>query len=88
MPTCSIPVPLARSWLTWNDAIVVQLAKAAYDNRILPAGTLDNARLAIRADALEEAGCADELVLEHLRNGGEHDRGCFVVDALRSKPFQ
>jgi hypothetical protein len=82
------PVTLSRSWLNWNDGTVVRLAKAAYDDRILPAGTLDNARLAILADALEEAGCADELVLGHLRNGGEHYRGCFVVDALLSKPFQ
>jgi hypothetical protein len=36
---------------------VVALAQAAYDQRLLPAGTLDPARLAVLADALEEAGC-------------------------------
>src|SRR5262249_31778719 len=42
---------------TWQTATVLALAQAAYDNRILPAGTLEPARLAILADALEEAGC-------------------------------
>lgn len=76
---------ISPAWLTWNDAIVVRLAEAAYDNRILAAGTLDNARLAVLADALEEAGCGDELILGHLRGGGEHYCGCFVVDALLGK---
>jgi hypothetical protein len=79
------PVNISPSWLRWNDAAVVHLAQAAYDNRILPAGTLDNARLAVLADALEEAGCTDEQILGHLRSGGEHYRGCFVVDALLGK---
>jgi hypothetical protein len=71
--------------LTWNDAAVVRLAQASYDERILPAGTLDNVRLAVLADALEEAGCTDEQILTHLRSGGEHYRGCFVIDALLGK---
>jgi hypothetical protein len=78
-------VAISPSWLTWNDAIVPRLAQAAYDNCILPAGTLDNARPAVLADALEEAGCSDEQILGHLRSGGEHYRGCFVVDALLGK---
>jgi hypothetical protein len=40
-------------------------ALAAYNQRELPAGTRDPARLAILAGALEEAGCADD----HLLNG-------------------
>jgi hypothetical protein len=43
---------------------------------------LDNARLAILADALEEAGCTDQEILAHCRGGGEHVRGCGVVDLL------
>jgi hypothetical protein len=76
---------IRSTWLTWNDAAVVCLAQAAYDERILPTGTLDNARLAVLADALEEAGCTDVQILTHLRGGGEHYRGCFVVDALLGK---
>lgn len=78
-------VTLSPPWLTWNSSTVVRLAQAAYDNRILPAGTLDDARLAVLADALEEAGCTEESILGHLRDGGEHYRGCFVVDALLGK---
>jgi hypothetical protein len=71
-----------RSWLAWNDEAVVGLAQAAYDNRRLPAGTLDGERLAVLADALEEAGCADAELLGHLRGPGPHVRGCWVVDLV------
>jgi hypothetical protein len=84
----SIPfrtVTISPFWLRWNDAAVVRLAQAAYDNRILPTGTLDNTRLAILADALEEAGCTDEQILTHLRSGGEHYRGCWGLDTLLGK---
>src|SRR5262249_54763138 len=73
-------VTLSPAWLAWNDATVFRLAQTVLENRALPAGTLDNTRLAVLADALEEAGCGDELILGHLRGGGEHYRGCFVVD--------
>jgi hypothetical protein len=61
---------------------VVDLARAAYEERILPSGLLDATRLAILADALEEAGCTEPAILEHLRGPGPHVRGCFVVDCL------
>jgi hypothetical protein len=52
----------------------------------LPSGHLDNARLAVLADMLEEAGCRDEEVLGHLRKpDAVHVRGCFVVDLLPGK---
>jgi hypothetical protein len=60
------------------------LAQAAYDDRILPAGLLDPARLAVLADALEEAG-ADAELLGHLRGPGPHVRGCWAVDAVLGK---
>jgi hypothetical protein len=82
-PFCSLTIP--SSALSWNDGIVLRLAQAAYDNRILAAGTLDNGRLLILADALEEAGCTDEQILTHLRKGGEHYRGCWVLDLLLGK---
>jgi hypothetical protein len=72
-------------WLRWKDALVVRLAQAAYDERILPGGTLDNTRLLILADALEEAGCTDEQILGHLRSDSDHYRGCFVLDTLLGK---
>ena len=68
--------------LAWNDRTVVRLAQRAYEERSLPDGTLDLARLAILADALEEAGVTDTLLLKHLRGPGPHVRGCFAIDAI------
>jgi hypothetical protein len=38
--------------------------------------------LPILADALEDAGCTDEAVLDHLRSGGPHVPGCWALDAV------
>src|SRR5262249_39156635 len=75
-------VGIDSSVLHWNGGAVVQLAQAAYEERILPEGHLDPARLAVLADALEESGCATPETLLHLRGPGPHVRGCFVLDAL------
>jgi hypothetical protein len=64
---------------------VTALARAAYEERSLPAGTLDALCLAALSDALEEAGCDDPAVLGHLRGPGPHVRGCHVLDALLGK---
>jgi hypothetical protein len=69
----------------WNSGCVRQLAQCAYDDRDLPSGQLDTTRLAILADALEEAGCTDTDILEHCRSSGPHVRGCWVVDLLLGK---
>lgn len=64
------PVSLDAAWQT---PTVLALATAAYDNRILPAGTLEPARLNVLADALEEAGCDSADILNHCRQPGEHE---------------
>jgi hypothetical protein len=64
----------------WQTPTVTALARAAYDERSLPEGTLDPHRLAVLADALEEAGCTDPEVLGHLRSPGPHFRGCWSLD--------
>jgi hypothetical protein len=79
------PVPVDAAWLTWNDGTVRRLAEAAYQERQLPAGTLDPARLGVLADALEEAGCTDPDLLGHLRGPGPHVRGCWPVDLLTGR---
>jgi hypothetical protein len=73
---------VAPSVLRWQGGTVPRLAEAAYMERDLPAGTLDPARLAVLADALEDAGCQDPQILEHLRGEGPHVRGCWVTDLL------
>ena len=78
-------VSIAPTVRTWNDGCVVKIAQTAYEADFLPDGTLDRARLAVLADAFEEAGCADEEILRHLRGPGPHVRGCWVVDLLLGK---
>jgi hypothetical protein len=76
------PVSLDPAWRTPD---VLALAQAAYDNRTLPAGTLEPARLALLADALEDAGCTSAEILGHLRSEGPHVRGCWAVDLALGK---
>jgi hypothetical protein len=79
------PPPLNPAWLSWKDGTVPTLAQAVYDQRELPSGALDGARLAVLADALEEAGCDQADLLAHLRGPGPHVRGCWAVDLLLGK---
>jgi hypothetical protein len=69
------PANLAPQWRT---PTALALAGGAYEERAF-------ARLPVLADALEEAGCNNEAVLEHCRAEGEHHRGCWVVDFLLRK---
>jgi hypothetical protein len=75
-------VTLHPAIFRWDGGMMQELARAAYDERVLPAGELDRSRLAILADALEEAGCSDPDVLGHLRGPGPHVRGCWAVDLM------
>src|SRR5205807_1471191 len=76
------PTRTEAGWLT-SDAI--GMARVAYEDRALPAGTLSPIRLLILADALEEAGCSDQALLDHLRGPGLHVRGCWAVDLVLAR---
>ena len=79
------PVHVDPAWGAWHDGAVVKLAQAVYEERELPSGHLDAARLAVLADMLEEAGCTDADLLGHMRSPGAHVRACWAVDALLGK---
>jgi hypothetical protein len=85
---CVFGTPLRRrraidpSVLAWNGGVVPGLAQQIYDDRSLPEGTLDPIRLAVLADALEEAGVTDADLLGHLRDPAPHVRGCWPLDLL------
>jgi hypothetical protein len=64
--------------LTWNGNTVTRLAESIVTDRAFD-------RLPILADALEDAGCDNADILAHCRGGGEHVRGCWVVDLVLSK---
>jgi hypothetical protein len=63
---------------TWRTPDVLRLASGIYEERAFD-------RLPYLADALEEAGCSEEAILQHCRQGGEHWRGCWVVDRLTGR---
>lgn len=76
--------PLADA--SWFSDSVVALAQATYEGRAMPSGCLDNGRLGVLADALEEVGCTDQEILSHLREPqAVHARGCWAVDLLLGK---
>ena len=83
-PFRAAPPPPAEV-LAWNDGTVRRLAQAIYEERPLPGGPLDAARLAILADALLDAGCEDEDLIAHCRSAGPHVRGCWAVDLILGK---
>jgi hypothetical protein len=49
------------------------------------AESLDFGLLPILADAAEEMGLQDEELLAHLRQPGQHMRGCWALDLLRGR---
>jgi hypothetical protein len=76
------PAVLTPLCLHWHGGLIPQFARAIYNERQLPAGTLDASRLALLADMLADAGCTDAALVEHLRGPGPHARGCWGVDTL------
>jgi hypothetical protein len=71
-----------EAWSEGNEGAALRVARAAYAERVMPEGTLDPLRLSILADALEEAGCTETQILDHLRGPGPHVRGCFALDLV------
>jgi hypothetical protein len=69
------PVAADPSWLT---STVVVLARQMYESR-------DFSAMPILADALQDAGCDNDDILNHCRDTTAlHVRGCWVVDLVRA----
>jgi hypothetical protein len=62
----------------WRTSTAVALAEQMYDSR-------DFGAMPILADALQDAGCDSEDILNHCRAPGDHVRGCWVVDLVLGK---
>jgi hypothetical protein len=69
------PVTADPGWLT---STAVSIASGIYADRAFD-------RLPILADALQDAGCEENTVLDHCRGEGLHARGCWAVDLLLGK---
>ncbi len=63
------------AWLAWDGGTVTRLARSVEERQAFD-------RLPILADALEDAGCAEQAILDHCRGPGPHARGCWLLDLL------
>lgn len=78
--TAKILIP-AEGWEFLLDNKVSRLGPSAYEHR-REDGSLENDRLLVLADRLEEAGCREENLLSHLRKPGKHYRGYWSLDLV------
>ena len=70
------PVTVDPAWLTSDVRL---LATGIYDEKAFD-------RLPILADALQDAGCDNDDILNHLRDtGATHVRGCWALDLVLGK---
>lgn len=67
--------PFQGAWRTDN---VLRLARHVES-------TLDFSVMPILADALQEDGCTREDILDHLRRGGPHERGCWALEKVLAR---
>lgn len=73
------PFRPVRFDLQWRTATAVALARQAYSDN-------EFALLPILADALQDAGCESDDILNHCRDlSVTHVRGCWVVDLVLGK---
>lgn len=63
---------------SWRTDTAVSVARQMYDAR-------DFSAMPILADALQDAGCDGDDILNHCRSEGPHVRGCWAVDLVLGK---
>jgi hypothetical protein len=75
----SVPLaPPSAALISWEGGTLRRLAQGIYAERAWDS-------MPVLGDALEEAGCTDELILSHCRGTHPHSRGCWAVDWLLGK---
>jgi ATP-dependent Clp protease ATP-binding subunit ClpA len=62
-------------WLSWQGSVVGRIAAQIHDEQRWH-------DLPVLADALEEAGCCNQEILDHCRQPGLHGGRCWVVDLV------
>lgn len=62
-------------WPKGNNQAAARIAQTIHDSKLW-------SDLPILADALEESGCTDAFLLEHLRANRHHARQCWAVDLI------
>lgn len=66
------PETCNRDWRTSDVLAMARLVRDEGETGILP----------ILADALQDAGCADERILDHCREPGHHTSACWVPELI------
>jgi hypothetical protein len=61
----------------WQSSAVLDLARTIDTEQCYE-------RLPILADALMDAGCDDEMLLEHCRDANYHVKGCWAIELILS----
>jgi len=78
---CRLPttrtIVVRPEWMNWSAGAIPKLAREIHDGEAFD-------RLHLLVDALVEAGCHEPTILGHLRGGGPHLRGCWVLEILMS----
>ena len=69
------PVTFSPAWRTITAVALANLMNERRDFSAMP----------ILADALQDAGCDNDDVLNHCRGPGPHVRGCWVCDLVLGK---
>jgi hypothetical protein len=62
----------------WRTSTVVELARQIYDSS-------DFCSMSILSDALQDAGCDEQSILDHCKNGKTHAKGCWLLDLILGK---
>lgn len=63
---------------SWRTDTALSLARQMYESR-------DFSAMPVLADALQDAGCDSDGILNHCRSDGVHVRGCWVIDLALGK---
>jgi hypothetical protein len=69
------PPTFDPTWLKWSNRTITHIVQS-----IIKSKQWDE--LPVLADALQEAGCSDPFILNHLREGRKHARSCWVTYLL------
>lgn len=72
------PPALSEALRTWKGGTILTTAQRLYDRR-------EFEFLPFVAELLQEAGCDEAELLDHLRSPGPHLRGCWALDLIMGK---
>lgn len=64
----------------WLSGCIPNLSQQIYSEYVI-----DTEAMKLLAEAIEEADCTDNIIIDHCRSAQTHFRGCWVIDLLLAK---